>query len=109
MRGGLALFLGALSLLGLGTAPYLVLALLTLVIADSPSAISALVGVLGRLWGILQTVCGALGLLIRALWASPNWLILVAYVALAAALGAWWARWALRPVQRVNAQERQRR
>ena len=95
--------------MALGAAPYLVMALLTLVIADSPTMISALVGVLGRLWGVLQTMWRAGGLLLRAVWASPNWLILVAYVALATALGAWWARWVVRPVQRVSAQERQGR
>lgn len=102
-RGALALFLGALSLLALGTAPYLVLVLFTLVVADSPTAVSALVGVLRHTWGILQTVSSALGLLARALWTSPNWLILMAYVALAAALGAWWVRWAMRPLQQAHA------
>jgi len=92
LRGGMILFLGIVIILGMVIIPMVALSGPMDTVASSPATVSALVGVIVRIAGILATLAQAAYLVLRAVVASPGIAALVVYALAAAALVLWWVR-----------------
>jgi predicted anti-sigma-YlaC factor YlaD len=96
VRGGMTIFLAIVILGAVCIVPLCSLPVST--VLNNPSVVSVFVGVIVRLFDISGTLWRAVGLMLRATLASPGWLVLLAYVALAGGVAFWWARLVTRPV-----------
>lgn len=92
LRGGMILFLGVVIILGMVFIPMAAFSGPVSTVSDSPAMVSALVGVIVRIAGILSTLLQAGYLVLRAVVASPGLAALVVYALGAAALVLWWVR-----------------
>lgn len=98
-RAGLSVLLVALMLSTLFIGPLRALFSVGETVTSDPTLISTLVGAVVGVAGVLGTVLGALQVVLRAIFASPTWLVLAGYLAICAVVAVTWSRLALQRPQ----------
>ncbi len=104
-RRGILLSLGTITALTLCSILFIGLFALVASALNGPFVIRTAVEAVTHIVAIVTTVFGASALCVRALLASPNWLILVGYLILAGALLLGWTSLVTRPYRAIAEQQ----
>lgn len=103
-KKGFLISVGLIMALALGAAFCLGISALVAALLSGPLFIQPLIETVARLVAIVTTVMEALIICLRALLASPTWLVVVGYLLLAGALLVGWTRLVVRPYRSVDGQ-----